>query len=54
MRKIVQITSMFYEDKSVIRPVVHALCDDGTVWEECRDVKTGEFYWVKMPDIPQD
>ncbi len=53
MRKIVQITSVLFDGSPMIRPVVHALCDDGTVWEDCYDFEKGE-HWVKMPDIPQD
>lgn len=50
MRKIIQITSAMSPPGS--RLIMHALCDDGTVWY--RDPWRGYNEWVPLDhDIPQ-
>lgn len=58
MRKIVQITTVIFTRTSagvsITRPLVHVLCDDGTVWADTYEFKSGERSWVQLPEIPQD
>ena len=44
-RKVVQITSAVMFDSVVI----HALCDDGTVWRKLLGVGPA---WIQLPAIP--
>lgn len=57
MRKIVQIISATVVGDDICfgnNVAVHALCDDGTVWEYTWPCNNGSGYWGKLPNIPQD
>ncbi len=57
MRKIIQITSTPVNGDNVNfgnNVAVHALCDDGSVWEYTWPVNNGSGFWCKLPDIPQE
>ena len=57
MRKIIQIISTPVIGDNINfgnNVVVHALCDDGSVWEYTWPVNNGSGYWSKLPDIPQE
>lgn len=66
-RKIIQIfvlvdgdISEAYEDANYstgyMRSNMHALCDDGTIWDYIYDKKSEKFIWKydsNVPEIPQ-
>lgn len=53
MRKIIQIASVGVENNpnTQCNVILHALCDDGTVWELRDNTRTPE--WFQLPPIPQ-
>ena len=46
-RKVIQITSALDSDGDAI---LHALCDDGTIWERCF-ISGGGLYWRQIEEI---
>lgn len=50
MRKIIQISTSGVENtmSTQCNYVVHALCDDGTLW-----IRTNNHGWELQPDVPQ-
>lgn len=50
MRKIIQITNTYVGEHCNQCPfvILHALCDDNTIWERC------EGTWTKLPSIPEE
>jgi len=49
-RKVIQITVQ--QETSAQFEVIHALCDDGTIWELTRS--SVDARWVCVMDVPQD
>lgn len=48
-RKIIQITAA----DERCHALLHALCDDGSLWRLARNNTDGKLRWHRLPGVPQ-